>query len=380
LKKVVIIGSAYPLRGGGLATFNERLARELQSEGCEVIIYTFSLQYPSFLFPGKSQYSDEPAPENLNIKVTINSINPFTWLTTGFEISKLKPDEVIIRYWLPFMAPCLGTIARIVKRNKVTRVLAVVDNMIPHEKRPGDYLLSSYFVKAVDAFIVMSEAVMNDLKKFDKIKPKELVLHPLYDNFGELVEREEACKFLNINPSFNYVLFFGFIRDYKGLDLLLKALADERLKEGNVKAIIAGEFYSSPKPYHDLIKELKLENSVVMKTDFIPNNEVKYYFSAADMVVQPYKDATQSGVTQIAFHFNKPVLVTKVGGLPEMVPHLKAGYVTEIDPSEIASAIVDFYQNNRKEQMSEFVKEFKKRYSWTNFTEVIRSLYQKLNK
>ena len=361
--KVIILGSAHPLRGG-LASYNERLAREYMRQGHSVQIYTFSLQYPEFLFPGTSQMSEEPAPDDLYIHVKVNSVNPLNWFKVGKEIAALKPDLLIIKFWLPFMGPCLGTIARLVKRNGKTKVISIVDNIIPHEKRVGDKMLANYFVNSVDGFVAMSDSVLADLKKFDSKKPKVFSPHPLFDNFGEAVNKVEAYEKLGLEVHNEYMLFFGFIRDYKGLDLVLQAMADERIRELNVKLIVAGEFYTDPKPYWDLITQLNIADKLVLKTDFISDSEVKYYFCAADMVVQPYKHATQSGVTQICYHFDRPMLVTNVGGLPEIVPHGKVGYVVEPNPKDIADAIVDFYQNHREFVMRDNIKIEKKKYTW----------------
>lgn len=361
--KVIILGSAHPLRGG-LASYNERLAREYMRQGHSVQIYTFSLQYPEFLFPGTSQMSEEPAPDDLYIHVKVNSVNPLNWVKVGKEIAALKPDLLIIKFWLPFMGPCLGTIARLVKRNGKTKVISIVDNIIPHEKRVGDKMLANYFVNSVDGFVAMSDSVLADLRKLDRRKPKVFSPHPLFDNFGEAVNKVEAYEKLGLEVHNEYMLFFGFIRDYKGLDLVLQAMADERIRELNVKLIVAGEFYTDSKPYWDLITQLNIADKLVLKTDFISDSEVKYYFCAADMVVQPYKHATQSGVTQICYHFDRPMLVTNVGGLPEIVPHGKVGYVVEPNPQDIADAIVDFYKEHREFVMRDNIKIEKKKYTW----------------
>ncbi len=370
--KIVILGSAYPLRGG-LASYNERMAREFISQGHTVEIYTFSLQYPEFLFPGTTQYSEEPAPQDLKIHVHVNSVNPFNWLKVGKEIAALNADLMIVKFWLPFMAPCLGKISRIVKANGKTKVVSILDNIIPHEKRPGDKLLAKYFVNSVDAFIAMSDSVLQDLKEFDIKKPCVFSPHPLFDNFGEAIPKSEAYRKLGLALNEEYLLFFGFIRDYKGLDLLLKAMADERIKKRNVKLIVAGEFYTDAKPYADLIKELGIRDKLILKTDFIPDSEVRNYFCAADMVVQPYKHATQSGVTQICYHFNRPMLVTNVGGLPEIVPHGQVGYVVEPDPHAIADALDDFYANHREFKMRDNIKAEKKKYAWS---EMLLKIYE----
>jgi D-inositol-3-phosphate glycosyltransferase len=363
-QKVVIIGPAYPLRGG-LATYNERLARAFKEAGDEAEIVTFSLQYPDFLFPGQTQFSTDPAPQDLEIKPLINSVNPLSWLKTGLYLKKQKPDLVIFRYWLPFMGPALGTIARIISGNKHTRILAITDNVIPHEKRPGDSLFTSYFLGACHGFITMSKSVLEDLKKFVPQKPAIYQPHPLYDNFGEGQPKTVAKNTLKLDPETNYILFFGFIRAYKGLDLLLEAFADERLVNlNNLKLIIAGEYYEDAEPYEILIRKCDLENRIVRATDFIPNSQVASYFSASDLIVQPYKHATQSGVSQIAYHFDKPMLVTDVGGLAELIPDGKVGYVTQPNPKAIADAIYDFYTSGKESFFIQQVKFYKQQFSW----------------
>jgi glycosyltransferase involved in cell wall biosynthesis len=369
-KKVILIGSAYPLRGG-LATFNERLIREYIANGVEAEIWTFSLQYPSVLFPGKTQYSSGQAPSGIPVKVRVNSINPLNWYSVGKEIRRAKPDLVIVKYWMPFMSPCFGTICRIIRRNGHTRIVSVIDNIIPHEKRPGDRLLSQFWVNSADGFIAMSRAVMNDLETFDKIKPKVFCPHPLYDNFGQPITKVEARAKLKIDPEGRYALFFGFIRDYKGLDLLLEAFGREELKASDIRLIVAGEFYCDPAPYQAIIRKYGLQERVLMSNDFIPDDEVLNYFCAADVIVQPYKTATQSGVTQIAYHFNKPMIITDAGGLAEFVPDDKVGFVVSPDPSDIAAAILRFYDEKKEKEFSYNASVEKQKYSWGRMLEAI---------
>jgi glycosyltransferase involved in cell wall biosynthesis len=370
-KKVIIIGPAWPLRGG-LASFDERLANEFTDQGFDTTIYTFSLQYPGFLFPGTTQYSSEPAPNNLKIKVCINSINPFNWIKIGTELAKIKPDLIVVRYWLPFMGPCLGSILRFVKRNRFTKVVCIADNVIPHEKRPGDTPFTKYFIRPVDAFITMSEKVMKDLVALTH-KPAQQVVHPLYDNFGEAISKNEARKHLNLPLDQKIVLFFGFIRKYKGLDLLLQAMHDDRIKSAQIHLLVAGEFYENRKEYDDLIESLQLKDKLILHTDFIPDSSVKYYLSAADFVIQPYKNATQSGVTPLAYHFEKPMLVTNVGGLPDLVPHNKVGIVTEPEPNAIATGILQLYELGEDFFLPQ-LREEKKKYSWKILTEKLLQL------
>ncbi|MCB0822497.1 MAG: glycosyltransferase family 4 protein [Bacteroidales bacterium] len=372
-RKVVIVGSAYPLRGG-LTVYNERLARAYMENGDDVTIFTFSLQYPNFLFPGKSQYSNDPPPADLNIKVRINSINPFNWVKVGKEIKKLKADLVIIKFWIPFMAPSLGTIARIIRKNKVSRVITIIDNIIPHEKRIGDRTLAAYWAKSVDGFVAMSKNVLKDIESFETKKPKIYCPHPLYDNFGKSIPKIEARKLLNINPSEKIALFFGFIRDYKGLDILLESMASPKIKKLGIKLLVAGEFYTDAKPYFDIIKKHELVDQVIMSNDFIPDGEVANYFCAADVIVQPYKDATQSGVTQIAYHFEKPIITTNVGGLAEIVPDGVVGYVVEPVADQIAESIEKFYLQNKEIAFSENARTEKNKYSWENLINSINLL------
>ncbi len=370
-KKVVIIGSAYPLRGGGIATFNERLAQAYQERGDEVVIYTFSLQYPSIFFPGTTQYSKEDPPAGLNIRVRINSVNPFNWVRSAFEIAAEKPDLVIVRFWIPFMAPCLGSIARILKWRFRTRIIAITDNIIPHERRFFDFSLVKYFTGSVDGFVAMSKSVLNDISGFDKEKPRIYHPHPLYDNFGAGISKDEACRRLSLDEKTPYMLFFGFIRDYKGLDLLLEALATSTLSDLNARLLIAGEFYGNEEKYMDIIRSRKLDDKVVLRTSFIPNTEVYLYFSACDLVVQPYRHATQSGVTQIAYHFGKPIITTNVGGLAEMIPDGKVGYVVSPDPECIAKAIYSFYHEEKEAEFAANVLIERERFSWEGLLDEI---------
>ena len=368
--RVGIAGTAWPYRGG-LAAFNERLARQFNAEGHEVKIFTFSMQYPDFLFPGKTQYSDAPRPEDLSICRTINSINPFSWFKTARAIRKAGIEVLVIKFWIPLMAPCLGTIARLARRKGI-RVVSILDNVIPHEPHFWDKWLIRYFIRSVDSFIAMSESVREDCLKFLPASRHDVVTlspHPLYDNFGKAVPKNEARSFLGLPQDKTILLFFGFIRDYKGLDLLMKAYKKAYTKD--LLLVVAGEFYNNAQQYSELEKELGLEGTIEWRTDFIPDDKVRYYFSAADLIVQPYKTATQSGVTQIAYHFERPMLVTRVGGLAEIVPNGKVGYVCEVNEDEIAEAIRSFAVMDTKQRDASFRKNIqneKQKYAWSAMT------------
>jgi len=378
MMRIVICGPAHPYRGG-IAAYNERLAQQFLSEGDAAAIYTFRLQYPSFLFPGKSQYDDGYAPEGVTITRAINSVNPFNWFTIGLRLRRTRPDLVIMRYWLPFLAPALGFIARIVKSNRYTRILTIFDNVIPHERKAGDRLLTKFFVSSIDGALVMADAVEKELREFSTVLPCVISPHPLFDTYNEPVSRAEAIVRLRLCPADRFILFFGFIRAYKGLDLLIKAMADPAVRSLGIKLLVAGEFYEDEKPYFDLIHTLDVSESIILHSHFISNEEVKYYFSAASLVVQPYISATQSGVTQVAYQFNKPMVVTNVGGLAETVPDGKCGYVVTPDPEAIAGAITDFFSGNEK-RFEKGLEQQKKLYTWERLTEALRSLAREIRK
>jgi glycosyltransferase involved in cell wall biosynthesis len=369
-KKIIILGPAHPLRPGGMTTFNERLCRAFLETGHHCSIWSFSLQYPSFLFPGTSQFTDAPPPEGIPIRSVMNSINPFNWIKTGLQLKKEKPDLIVVRFWLPFMGACLGSILRLAKSNQHTRVICIADNVIPHEKRPGDRQLTTYFIKAVDAFVVMSEKVLTDLRKFTP-KPARQMPHPLYDNFGPKLDKAVGREGLlarfgiSIDQQTPLLVFFGLIRQYKGLDLLLDALALTQNKQ--VKLLVAGEFYEDKKPYLEQVEKNGLANRVIIQASFIEEADVKYFICAADCIIQPYRNATQSGVTPVAYHFEVPMIVTNVGGLPQMVPHGRAGLVCEPDSISIAGAIDSFF-GAVAGSFSQGLLAEKEKLSWPAFT------------
>ncbi|HQR93228.1 MAG: glycosyl transferase family 1 [Bacteroidetes bacterium 24-39-8] len=380
MKKLALIGTSWPFRGGGIASFNERLAREFQTQGYQVTIYTFSLQYPSFLFPGKTQYSEQPAPADLHIEVCINSMNPLNWISVGRKIRDAKPDLVLVRYWLPLMGPCLGTILRIIKGNKHSKLICIADNIIPHEKRPGDKPFTQYFIAPMDGFVTMSAKVLADLKQFTQTRAVQAV-HPLYDNFGDPLDKTIAKKHLGIPVEQPIILFFGFIRKYKGLDLLLDAMAllkEQAKSDASMvipKLLVAGEFYDAEAGYQTQIDQLGIRDLLILKTDFIADDQVRYYLSAADFVIQPYKNATQSGVTPLAYHFEKPMLVTNVGGLADMVPDGKVGLVVEPAALAIAEAVKKLYALGENHFLPQLRAE-KIKYGWPQLVQTIEALAQ----
>ena len=375
--KIIVLGTSWPYRGG-LATFNERLARQFMSEGHEVEIWTFTLQYPSFLFPGKTQYTNEPAPTDLVIRRKLNSCNPFNWLRVGRAIRKAAPDLLICCYWMSFFAPSYGLISRMARRNGKTRCFALVHNMIPHEPNILDKLFAPYFVKSQDGFVALSDSVVHDIEQIEnKItnhqspitnRPKTFSPHPIYDHYGERMSKAEACKALGLDASKDYMLFFGLVRAYKGLDLLLDAFAQIKDQLPDLQLIIAGEFYEDEDKYRTQIAANELTDRVILRNEFIPDGDLRKYFGAADLIVQPYKTATQSGVTQVAFHFEKPMLVTNVGGLGEIVHDHKMGYACEPSAEAIAADLKDYFEKKRQAAYTAYLQKEKTKYAWSNMT------------
>ncbi len=373
--KIALIGPAHPYRGG-LSNYSERLAHQFLEEGHSVVLVTFTMQYPDMLFPGKTQFSESPKPKHLNIVRKIHSINPFNWVATGFWLKKEAFDLIIIRYWLPFMGPAFGTILQFAGKQSVK--LALLDNIIPHEKRPGDKIFTRYFVRKIDGFLAMTKSVLSDLGHFNRSKPRMLSPHPMFDNFGPSRSKEEAYEVLKLDPNVSYLLFFGFIRGYKGLDLLLMAMGEKILHSYDFKLLIAGEFYDDREKYEQLIIDFSLQERVILYDEFIPDDQVAYYFAAADLVAQPYRSATQSGVTQIAYHFEKPMIVTDVGGLAEMCPNGKVGYVVHPNPKSIAQGIYNFFQQANPDHFKSGIIEEKEKYTWDKLSQTFLHLYQQI--
>ena len=376
--KITILGPAHPYRGG-LASIMEIMARTFARRGHAVDIRTFTLQYPSLLFPGSRQTVDTPPPADLTIRRCVNTMWPLNWWQVGRQFRREAPDILLMKYWTPFMAPCFGTIARIARRNRHTKVLCQIDNVEPHEHHLTDRLFNRYYLRSVDGFIYMSEQVHRELTAYTAT-PALFSPHPLFENFGGRVDRNEACVRLGLNPDERYVLFFGLIREYKGLDLLLDAWAALKQEGGfeGRKLLVAGEFYTAKEPYLKQVADLGLQDDVLFHARFIPDEEVRYYFSAADCVAQPYKSATQSGVTQIAYQFCTPMIVTEVGGLAEIVPNDRVGYVCPPTAEGIAAAIRQIYAGDNLERFQRNCLDERKRFSWEAMCDRIEDLYRQV--
>ncbi len=373
--KITIVGTAYPWRGG-IAHYNALLASHLRNRH-SVEVITFKRQYPKIFFPGKTQeevasaHHGDPAPQ------LIDSINPFNWIRVAARIRSNPPDLLIFKYWLPFFGPCFGTIANRAKRGTNTKVLFICDNIIPHERRPGDVLFTKYAFKQSDFFIVQSDAVEQDLRKSFPNATYAKVPHPVYEFFGAPLSKENAREALGIKAK-NVLLYFGYIRRYKGLMILIDAMMEIVAKEsltGETLLLIVGEFYDDEAKYRNRTQELNLNSSIRFVANYVRNEAVATYFSAADVVVLPYLSATQSGIGQIAYNFDKPVIATNVGGLSEVVLDGKTGFIVPPkDPSALANAIARFYHEKREAEFSRNVAVEKKKYSWDRMVEAIEQL------
>ena len=373
--KILVLSTAYPWRGG-IAHYIALLAGHLQKNH-RVDIVTFSRQYPLFLFPGKTQKESGDPGIVLQTESLVDSINPVNWILTGWKLRKRNYDVVVFKYWLPFFGPCFGTICRLIKWRKKTKVIALCDNVLPHEHRPGDSIFTKYAFHIVDGYVVQSESVEQDLLSFVKNPSYKRVMHPIYENFGASISKIEARKALGFKENDRIILFFGYIRKYKGLELLLEAMKTIK-KSMDIHLLVAGEFYDDELHYRDYVKINDLNNCVHFISEYIPNDRVPYIFSAADCVVLPYRSATQSGIVQIAYNFNKPVIVTDVGGLAETVSDGISGFVVRPgSPEALAGSIEAFYREKKEASFVEGVIKEKAKYSWDTLVKAIEALAAK---
>lgn len=370
-KSIAILGPSWPFRGG-IAASSELLARAWQAKGDQVSLHTFTKQYPAFLFPGSTQFTETPKPDDLTIYRTLHGYQPINWFKAGKVLAKAKYDLLLIRYWLPALAPALGTVASIVKRHSDTRICALVDNLFPHEARPLDQYLSRNFIRQPDAFLTLSNIVKDQLVDLVD-KPICYTPHPVYDSYGPLIDQTAARRRLQLPEGQDYplLLFFGFIRKYKGLDLLLSALKSDRLRASNLKLVIAGEWYDNKDDYASLLHDPEIADKIILRDRFIPDSEIATYLSAVDAVVQPYRSATQSGISAIAYAYDKPLISTNVGGLAEIIDEARTGFLCNPDSEDIASAIQRWLQMPDREAMGTAIAEKKKAMSWTSCVDAI---------
>ncbi len=376
--KILILGTAYPWRGG-IAHYIALLAQHLQHSQHSVDVVTFTRQYPKLLFPGKSQEESGHPGIIINTEQLIDSINPLNWLNVGFKLRRRHYDVVVFKYWLPFFAPCFGTICRILKYKKQTTIIALCDNVIPHERRIGDHLQTRYAFSTVDGFLVQSNTVEKDLLKLFPDAKYRRVEHPIYEIFGDEISKQDARKKLNIRHQ-KVLLFFGYIRRYKGLDILLEAMHYLQ-DDPQLLLLVVGEFYDDEEYYLKKAAKLGIGTSVQFISGYLPNEQVAPYFCAADCVVLPYRSATQSGIVQIAYNFNKPVIATNVGGLSEIVRNNVTGFIVEPEnPLELAKAIRLFYSGDYETAFINNIQKEKHRYSWKALVDIFNEFVNELKK
>ncbi len=379
--RIAVLSCFYPYRGG-ISQFNACLLEELEKRH-SVKAFNFKRQYPGFLFPGKTQYvTDDDNAVPVESTALLDTANPFSYISTARAVKEWNPDILIMRYWMSYFAPSLGYVAR--HLNKNCKIISILDNVIPHERRFFDKSFTKYFLKPHDGFVVLCDAVKNDLLRFMPDAKYINTPHPLYSHFGEKLPRKEAEKIIGIKTAMKNILFFGLIREYKGLDILLEAFSQ---LDDSYQLIIAGEPYGSFEKYRTIIEKSPNKENIYLNTSYIKDNEVNRYFSAADVCVLPYRSATQSGISSIAYHFEIPMITTDVGGLKETIGDTGTGIIVESPaPEAIAEAIKKYFRVADKEnageltraQMVENIRKEKERLSWSNFCNKLEEFWEKL--
>ena len=369
--KIVLVGPFPPFRGG-ISDLNAALADHL-SKRHEIHAINFTTQYPKVLFPGKTQFKKGDSAQEVDSIRCLSSINPFSWRKTAYKIIDIEPDLVLFRFWLPFFAPAFSGVAKKIRKYSDATIMAICDNIIPHEERLLDTRLTKIFFGFIDSFIVLSKKVENELMSFIPEAKYKYSPHPIYSIFNNTLSKEQAKAELKLATK-KVLLFFGLIREYKGLDILINAMEKIKTELEDYTLLIVGECYENENKYTELIKKAGITDNVKCHYSFIPDNEVGKYFSAADVVVLPYKTASQSGIVQIAYHFDTPVIVSNVGGLPEIVDEGKTGYCVEPNSNAFAKAIKAFYENDNISEMNSNISEYKSQFSWDAMVKAIEKL------
>lgn len=371
-EQIIILGPAHPYRGG-IVAFNQNLALTLQDLGHEVFVFNFKFQYPDFIYPGDEQLSHDPPPPLKHNLRLVHSLNPLNWLAVRRKIKKIQPNRIICSFWLPLLSPCFSSILHGFKHH--AEINGILHNVIPHESRTGDKVLTQLFIKQLSKITVLSKSVAED---FIQWKPKrtqntrlDRLFHPVYDHYGEIVPMPEARAHLGLDQNKKYILFFGFIREYKGLDILIEALA--KVKDEDIHLIIAGEYYDDKSKYLDMIQRLNLNDRTHIFDNYILDSDIRYYFSSADFLALPYRSATQSGVSQIAIHFGKPVISTDVGGIKEYILDGINGKIIDAHSESLALTIGKLYEEDELMSLSEGQLNLRDKWSWKKFAQDIIS-------
>jgi glycosyltransferase involved in cell wall biosynthesis len=367
--KIGFIGPAYPLRGG-IAQFITLLALELKKHH-DVKIFSFSKQYPKILFPGKDQIDRSEAKPDLEIEPIVVPYNPLTWFSAAKKIIDWQPDVLILKYWIPFFAPLFGWLIRKLKKQSKIKVVYALDNIVFHEKWHFAEALTKYALGKADTLISMSNTVYEDTKK---LLPNANIIkgfHPTYNCYNlDAFNRKSARKKLDVKDK-KVILFFGYIKPYKGLELLINSFPQILKKLPDAHLMIVGEVYGDDLVYFKLIEKLNLKKNITFLNRFATNEEVELYYKAADVLALPYLSATQSGVVQIAYDFGLGAVCTPVGGLPELVIDEKTGIVAEdVSEESFAKAVVKYFDLNKTE-MTKYIIAENSKYSWEKFSKLI---------
>jgi len=369
--KIVLVGPFPPFRGG-ISDLNVALAHHL-SKRHVVHAINFTTQYPKVLFPGKTQFKKGDHALEVDSIRCLSSINPFSWRKTANKIIDLEPDLVLFSFWLAFFAPAFSGVAKKIKKYLDANIMAICHNIIPHEEHLLDTRLTKRFFCFIDSFIVLSKKVENELLNIVPGAKYKYSPHPVYNIFKNTLSKEQAKAELNIATK-KVLLFFGLIRKYKGLDILINAMEKINTELDDYTLLIVGECYENKAKYTDLIKNAGITDNVQCHYSFVPDNEVGKYFSASDVVVLPYKSASQSGIVQIAYHFDTPVIVSDVGGLPEIVDEGKTGYCVEPSSNAFAKAIKAFYEKDNINELNSNISDYKSQFSWDGIVNAIEEL------
>jgi len=373
-KKIVMIGPVYPFKGG-IAHYTGSMVKNLKKD-FEVYTISYKMQYPKIMFK-KEQHDYENETFKIDdAKYLINTANPFNWISSAKKIKKIDPDFIIMQWWHPYFAPCYKGLEILLKKYPI---IFVCHNVFPHERFPMDKFLTKTVLKKGNAYITHSKMDADDLKNIINDPKVETTVHPTYNAFKlRDISKAEARAELGEPEKDKLLLFFGFVREYKGLRHIIRAMPEITAYDSSIKLMVVGEFGNDKDSYIDLIKECRTEESIKIVDCYIPDKDIEKYFAASDLVVLPYESATQSGIVQIAYGFEKPVIATKVGGLPEVVINGKTGYVTEPkEPHQLAEAIIRFFKEEKAEEFSENVRKEAYKYSWDRMNETVKRLTEK---
>ena len=364
----LIISSAYPYRGG-ISDSTHSLVNQMSNQNISSEVWTFKLLYPKFFFPGKTQYSQEVLKSNFKIVRQINTLNPINWILSARKINKISPKKVIFRYWTPLLSLSYFTISCLL--NNRTKVIGLVDNWTGHEKILFEGVFRRLFIKSCDSFISFSKNVGKKLKNSTNKEVLSL-FHPINDNLPNKISKDEALSNLDL-PSRKYILFIGLIRKYKGVESLIKAFHYASKEHENLKLIIAGEFYDDINIYKRLIKRKDLENKVIIDNDFLKSSKIRDYICISDLIIQPYKKASQSGITPLAYFYDKPLVVSNIEGLKEIIIEDQSGEIFSETPANMAIAIKNCINPESNRTYSNNIARSKSKYGWLRFVKKVEA-------